>query len=135
MMMSRIFAIACTLLAAACTKPPEPAAKAGIGHSNAASIAWVNTQTTADIDAAFSRAIAEKKPVFLFWTAAWCPPCNHVKSTIFTREDFVAKSRAFVPVYVDGDTPSGQALGKRFNVSGYPTMVLLDSRRQRSHAT
>ena len=63
--------------------------------------------------------------MFLFWTAAWCPPCNHVKSTIFTRDDFVAKSRSFVPVYVDGDTPSGQALGKRFNVSGYPTMVLL----------
>jgi thioredoxin-related protein len=125
MMMGRIFAIACAIVAAACSKPPEPATNAGAGKSNAASIAWINTKTTADIDSAFSRAIAEKKPVFLFWTAEWCPPCNHVKSTIFTREDFAAKSRAFVPVYVDGDTPSGQALGKRFNVSGYPTMVLL----------
>lgn len=120
-----IFAIACSLFAAACTKSPEPAAKAGVATSNPASIAWVNTKTTADIDSAFARAIAEKKPVFLFWTAAWCPPCNHVKSTIFTRAEFVTKSRSFVPVYVDGDTPSGQALGKRFNVSGYPTMLLL----------
>ena len=125
MIMSRIFVIVCALLAAACTKPPEPAVGAATGKSNATSIAWVNTETTADVDSAFTRAIAEKKPVFLFWTAAWCPPCNHVKSTIFTRDEFVAKSRAFVPVYVDGDTPSGQALGKRFNVSGYPTMVLL----------
>ena len=90
-----------------------------------ASIAWVNTKTTADVDSAFSTAKAGKKPVFLFWTAAWCPPCNHVKSTIFTRNEFIAKSQSFVPVYIDGDTPSGQALGKRFNVSGYPTMVLL----------
>jgi thioredoxin-related protein len=123
--MSRIFAIVCAFLAAACTKLPEPVPEVATGKSNAASIAWVNTKTTADVDSAFTRAIAEKKPVFLFWTAAWCPPCNHVKSTIFTRDEFVAKSRAFVPVYIDGDTPSGQALGKRFNVSGYPTMVLL----------
>ena len=63
--------------------------------------------------------------MFLFWSAAWCPPCNQVKSTIFTRQDFIDKSRSFVPVYVDGDTPSGQALGKRFSVGAYPTMVLL----------
>ncbi|HKO67298.1 MAG TPA: thioredoxin family protein [Burkholderiaceae bacterium] len=124
-MTSRIFAIACALVAAACTKPQEPVTVTAAGKSNASSIAWINTKTVADVDSAFARAIAEKKPVFLFWTAAWCPPCNHVKSMIFTREEFIAKSRAFVPVYVDGDTPSGQALGKRFNVSGYPTMVLL----------
>ena len=120
-----IFAFTCVLIAAACTKSPEPATKADAAKSSPASISWVNTKTTADADSAFSRAIADKKPVFLFWTAAWCPPCNHVKSTIFTRDEFIAKSRAFVPVYIDGDTPSGQALGKRFNVSGYPTMVLL----------
>jgi thioredoxin-related protein len=125
MTITRICAIACAVLAAACTKPPEPATNPRIGKSDATSVAWINTKTTADVDAAFTRANAEKKPVFLFWTAAWCPPCNHVKSTIFTRDEFVSKSRAFVPVYVDGDTPSGQALGQRFNVSGYPTMVLL----------
>ena len=119
-------AIACAFLATACSKSPDPAAKsADVASTKSASIAWVNTKTTADIDSAFAKAVADKKPVFLFWTAAWCPPCNHVKSTIFTRDEFVAKSRSFVPVYVDGDTPSGQALGKRFNVSGYPTMVLL----------
>lgn len=118
-------AIGCAVFATACTKTPEPAAKAVDAKS--ASIAWITTKTTADVDSAFAQAAADKKPVFLFWTAAWCPPCNHVKSTIFTRDEFIAKSRSFVPVYVDGDTPSGQALGKRFNVSGYPTMVLLRS--------
>ena len=118
-----LVAIACVVFAAACTKSPEPVTKAA--DAKPPSIAWVTTKTTADIDSAFAKASADKKPVFLFWTAAWCPPCNHVKSTIFTREEFIAKSRSFVPVYVDGDTPSGQALGKRFNVSGYPTMLLL----------
>ncbi|HVG03671.1 MAG TPA: thioredoxin family protein [Burkholderiaceae bacterium] len=120
----RTVLIATFVFAAACTRSPEPATTVQTS-SRQASIAWVNTETTSDIDSAFAKAVADKKPVFLFWTAAWCPPCNHVKSTIFTRPDFVAKSRSFVPVYVDGDTPGGQALGKRFNVSGYPTMVLL----------
>jgi len=118
-------AVGCAILAAACTKSTDPPATAATTAPKPASIAWVNTKTTSDIDSAFATAVADKKPVFLFWTAAWCPPCNHVKSTIFTRNEFVAKSRSFVPVYVDGDTPSGQALGKRFNLSGYPTMVLL----------
>ncbi len=119
-------AIACMSLAASCTKAPEPAAqKAATAVPKATSIAWVNTKAPADVESAFAAAKEANKPVFLFWTAAWCPPCNHVKSTIFTRDEFVAKSRSFVPVYVDGDTPGGQALGKRFNVSGYPTMLVL----------
>ncbi len=128
-----VAAAAVALLTAACSRTPEAPGQtpqpnaAASAPSRAATIAWVNTQSPADVDAAFATARADNKPVFLFWTAAWCPPCNHVKSTIFTRDEFVAKSRSFVPVYVDGDTPSGQALGKRFNVSGYPTMVLLNT--------
>src|SRR5262249_49436770 len=64
------------------------------------------------------------KPLFLYWGAVWCPPCNQVKVTIFNRQDFIARSRSFVPVYIDGDSPSAQALASRFKVNGYPTMVL-----------
>ncbi|MGH8715054.1 MAG: thioredoxin family protein, partial [Casimicrobiaceae bacterium] len=73
---------------------------------------------------AFAAAKAANKPVFLYWGAAWCPPCNQVKATIFNRQDFVARSRFFVPVYIDGDSASAQRLGDRFQVSGYPTMIL-----------
>jgi thiol-disulfide isomerase/thioredoxin len=115
--------LAIAALTVACSKSPQPGSEAASAKPK--SIAWVKTDAPADIETAFATAKADKKPVFLFWTATWCPPCNHVKSTIFTRDEFIAKSRSFVPVYVDGDTTSGQALGKRFNVSGYPTMVLL----------
>lgn len=83
-------------------------------------IAWFD----GDVDAAFAQAKKERKPLFLYWGAVWCPPCNQVKVTIFNRQDFIARSRGFVPVYIDGDSPSAQALATRFKVSGYPTMVL-----------
>jgi thiol-disulfide isomerase/thioredoxin len=84
-------------------------------------IAWFK----GDVDAAFVAAKADNRPVFLYWGAVWCPPCNQVKATIFNRQDFIERSRFFVPVYIDGDSPSAQRLGARFKVSGYPTMILL----------
>ena len=62
--------------------------------------------------------------MFLYWGATWCPPCNQVKATLFNRQDFIERSRHFIPVYIDGDSPSAQRLGARFNASGYPTMIL-----------
>ncbi|MDO8773064.1 MAG: thioredoxin family protein [Burkholderiaceae bacterium] len=86
-----------------------------------AGIAWRKDN---DVDAAFALAKAGNKPLFLYWGAVWCPPCNQVKATIFNRQDFIDRSRHFVPVYLDGDSPGAQKLAARFNVRGYPTMIL-----------
>lgn len=80
-----------------------------------------------DVDAAFARARAEGKPLFLYWGAKWCPPCNQVKAEIFSKPEFIAKSSLFVPVYLDGDTERAQRLGERFGVMGYPTMLVFDA--------
>ncbi len=96
-------------------------------HAADDGIAWTHAGSAADVDAAFARAAAQAKPVFVYWGAGWCPPCNQVKATIFNRQDFIERSRAFVPVYVDGDSAGAQKLGARFHVSGYPTMVLFNA--------
>ncbi len=87
------------------------------------SITWV-TPDKGDASAVFARARTENKPVFLFWTAKWCPPCNQVKSTIFTRPDFVEASKSFVPLYIDGDSPGAQRLGAQYGVTAYPTSIV-----------
>jgi thioredoxin-related protein len=120
--------LVCVLLLTGCSKGGDAPAPVAAGEPQ--SIAWVRPASATDIDAAFATAKANRQPVFLFWSASWCPPCNQVKSTVFTRPEFIAKTRTFVPIYVDGDKPGGQALGKRFKVSAYPTMVLLNAERE-----
>ncbi len=93
-------------------------------------IAWRQAANDGEVDAAFATARNENKPVFVYWGAKWCPPCNQVKVTLFNRQDFIERSRAFVPVYVDGDSPGAQKIGARFKVSGYPTMVLFTPQGQ-----
>lgn len=116
-------AIACALTLQACSKAPEvPAAAAP--HAAASSVAWVKPDG-ANMDAIFAQAKAANKPVFLYWGAVWCPPCNQIKATVFNRQDFIERSKSFVPVYLDGDTAGAQKLGARFKVRGYPTMILL----------
>ena len=109
-------------LAAALVLPLGPAVAASGPPS--ANVAWQAAAADADIDRAFARAKAEKKPVLLYWGASWCPPCNQLKATLFNRQEFAALSKNLVAVAVDGDLPGAQKLGRRFKVSGYPTTVL-----------
>jgi thioredoxin-related protein len=125
------FVVLASLLAGACSRnePPAPAPSAQApapehaeesAHSLPAGIDWFH----GDVDAAFAAAKSESKPLFLYWGAEWCPPCAQIKATIFNRREFQERSRLFIPVYLDGDTPSAQKQGERFGVIGYPTMIL-----------
>lgn len=107
-----------TAAAAAVVTPPLHAAVPSVG------VAWMPAAADADVDRAFARARSDNKPVLLYWGAKWCPPCNQLQATLFNRQDFIAQSRAFVAVSIDGDRPGAQKLGARFKVSGYPTLVL-----------
>jgi thiol-disulfide isomerase/thioredoxin len=97
------------------------------GHVNAlpdaSGIAWYS----GDVDHAFELARSNHKLVLLYWGATWCPPCQQLRSFVFTRKDFIEKSRQFVAVHLDGDDPGAQKWGERFHVSGYPTVVILRS--------
>ncbi|MGG1945794.1 thioredoxin family protein [Trinickia sp. NRRL B-1857] len=83
-------------------------------------IAWQQ----GDVNAAFALAKSSNKPLLLYWGAVWCPSCNQVKATVFSRQAFKERSSLFVPVYLDGDTANAQQIGERFKVHGYPTMIL-----------
>jgi len=112
----------CALLIAAQSPAAFTAeAKAEAAQVTAGGIDWID----GDVDAAFKAAKASNKPVLLYWGAEWCPPCKQIKSAVFTRPDFIEKSRLFVAVHLDGDFPEAQKWGDVFRVTGYPTVVVL----------
>ncbi len=123
------------LTLSACGKPQpaatnadsKPAAAAASSSHTTQGIAWRHASSDTDVDAAFALARSQSKPVFVYWGAAWCPPCNQLKATLFNRQDFIARSKAFVAVYIDGDSPGAQKLGTRFKVRGYPTTLLFNA--------
>lgn len=128
-----IVSLLATLTMAACSKPPIPEAspQAATPAVPAADtgIAW----REGDVQDAFAEASESGKPILLYWGAAWCPPCNRLKATLFKDPDFIARTRQFVAVHLDGDSEGAQAWGERFGVKGYPTIIVL--RPDRSEIT
>jgi len=100
----------------------DVAPAAAVNAEAAAGVLW---QT--DPEAAFEEARSSGRPVMLYFTADWCPPCHDLKAHVFPQPGFIEKSRLFVPVYLDGDQPQAQMWGDKLGVIGYPTLVVMDS--------
>jgi hypothetical protein len=116
--------LALVLLLAGCDrKPTTPQTPARIQQT--AGINWFD----GSVNGAFITAKRADKPVFLFWGASWCPWCQQIKSLVFSRSDFIQKTRLFVPVYLDGDSEGAQKQAEAFHVTGYPTLLVLDADR------
>ena len=75
-------------------------------------------------DAAFAQARQAGLPLFLYWGAAWCPPCNRIRATVFERADFAQLASSFVALHIDGDSAGAQQLAERFHVRSYPTLIV-----------
>jgi protein disulfide-isomerase len=117
-MQARTLALALGLAAAVAGCKPaaeKPTATA------AAAIAW----REGDVSDALAEARESDKPALLYWGAVWCPPWNQMKSSLFKDPAFIAETRNFVPVYLDGDHKGAQQWGERFGISGYPTVIIL----------
>lgn len=75
---------------------------------------------------AFATAKIDKKAMFLYWGAVWCPPCNELKSSVFNQARFWQEMESILAVYLDGDGIEAQAWGEKLDVSGYPTLLFLN---------
>ena len=112
------------LVLAACQpgeKAPNTQASANTDDYDA--IAWY----PGSVEEAFEEAKRSVKPLFLYWGAVWCPPCNAMKSTLFQQPEFIAKTRNFVAVYLDGDTERAQVWGEKHDAVGYPSVIVFDT--------
>jgi len=78
----------------------------------------------------FQSAIEESKklnkPMFVYFGTSWCFYCKQLEEETFTNQDVQNKIiENYIPVKVDGDT--NPELCSRYNVLGFPTIVIIDS--------
>lgn len=73
------------------------------------------------------KAAKEKKLVFVDVYTTWCGPCKLLKRSTFpdkaVGEYFNAK---FVSTAIDAEKGEGVDFATKYNVQGYPTMLILD---------
>jgi thiol:disulfide interchange protein len=75
-------------------------------------------------NAAVDRARAEKKSIYLLFTATWCGPCKNYKSTVLSDAE-VQRALNKDVVFVSADIDRDKALARKYNVSGVPVGYLL----------
>jgi thioredoxin-related protein len=76
---------------------------------------------------ALAKAKTEKKFIFLDIYATWCGPCKKLKRTTF-KDSEVGEyyNKNFVNVSIDGETPEGLLLAEKYQVTSYPTLLIVD---------
>ncbi|MBL8900209.1 MAG: thioredoxin family protein [Planctomycetes bacterium] len=77
-----------------------------------------------DFAAALLRAQLEKKRLFVDFQTTWCGPCREMERWVYTAKDVVEAAAQVIPVMLDGYEQ--RELVRRYEVGGYPTLLLLD---------
>lgn len=79
-----------------------------------------------DLAAALAAAAVDGKRVFVDFETTWCGPCKQMDQWVYTAHDVVAAATdtGVRAVKLDGDVE--RDLVKKYEVKGYPTLLLLD---------
>ncbi len=77
---------------------------------------------------ALAEAKSQKKLIFLDAYASWCGPCKMLKRNTFPdKEAGEFFNRNFINVAIDMEKGDGPALGEKFAVNAYPTLIIANS--------
>lgn len=86
------------------------------------------------LDKALEKAKAEKKLVFVDTYTSWCMPCKYMANTIFPQKemgDFL--NPRFVCVKFNTEEGEGAEIMKRYEVSAFPTFLILNTGGEVQH--
>ena len=74
-----------------------------------------------------AKAKKENKFIFLDGYTSWCEPCKMLRETTF-KDQAVADlfNKNFINVSIDMENGDGPALSKKYNVVGYPTLIIVN---------
>jgi len=76
-----------------------------------------------DLDGAKVEAGREKKPLLVYFTADWCGPCQHMKSTTWADARVAEALKDYIPVQIDVDDQPN--IARTFGVRGIPRVQVM----------
>ena len=88
-----------------------------------------------DVSQAIEQSKVSGKPIFAFFTGKeWCSWCKKLERQILSKEQFINYAKENL-VLLELDFPRGRRnlpqkqieLARKFNIRGYPTVILMDS--------
>ncbi|MCR8666550.1 thioredoxin domain-containing protein [Aestuariibaculum sp. M13] len=79
------------------------------------------------LEEALTKAKAENKLVFIDFYTVWCGPCKKMARDIFPLSTVGEMyNKNFINLKLDAEK-EGEAVAKQYNVTGYPTLLYLDT--------
>lgn len=80
-----------------------------------------------DPSATQTQATAKKQNILIDFYGIWCPPCNRLDETVFSKPEFQKYSANLAKLQLDADASISFAWKNHFKISGYPTLILANS--------
>ena len=79
-----------------------------------------------------AKAKKENKMIYVDFFTTWCGPCKLMSSKYFIDEKAGVKyNPTFVNFKIDAEKGEGVELAKKYNVTGYPTNIFIDSKTEK----
>lgn len=78
-------------------------------------------------DFAINRAKKEGKPLYIVFSAHWCPACNMLNENVYDSKEFKDATKDFVKLILDVDSDISWDLKEKFKVGAYPTTIITTS--------
>jgi thiol-disulfide isomerase/thioredoxin len=77
----------------------------------------------------------DKKDAFqvVVFVASWCPHCQGMRQEVWTKTDVLKASKAYhggKAAIIQVDTPGNEYLSEQFEIEAYPTVVIMDEKRE-----
>jgi thioredoxin-related protein len=78
-------------------------------------------------NSALSVSAQSKKPLLLVFSTSWCGYCKKMKQSTFNDPRVIEMiNKSFIPMEIDAEKGEGITLAKKYGVTSYPTIVIVD---------
>lgn len=97
-------------------------------------LAFTVVDNNADWNAAFEKAKAENKLVFIDVYTDWCTYCKQLDEEVYTDKSVSAYfNKNFINIKFNAETEFGLPKAEQFRVSGFPTLLFVTAEQQVFH--